>query len=130
MPLSSYQVTSSSKLDLNGRLGSANSSNKRILPNLEALKELALQHQSDIFALGDNKNKDHNRMVIYGVLDPTSSRSHFSKLDEPSRFFDESCFEKDFYKESTLLTNRSRQSIIKLLFLIKIKKKNNMFDSF
>lgn len=119
VPLTSYQVASSStnsRSDLgNGRLGSAASRSKqsKLLPNLESLKELALQHQSDIFSLGDNKNKDHNRMVIYGVSDLKTSRSNFSsKLEEPSRMFDESCFERDFcFKESTLLTNRSRRSV-------------------
>lgn len=120
VPLSSYQVasnsnnSSSSRADLGkGRLGSAASHSKsKLLPNLESLKELALQHQNDIFSLGDNKNKDHNRMVIYGVSDLKSSRSHFSgKLEQPSRMFDESCFERDFYKESTVLTNRSRRSL-------------------
>lgn len=120
VPLSSYQVASSSSTNsrsdfANGRLGSAASHSKqsKLLPNLESLRELALQHQNDIFSLGDNKNKDHNRMVIYGVSDLKTSRSSFSsKLEEPSRMFDESCFERDFcFKESHLVTSRSRPSV-------------------
>ena len=70
VPFASYQV---SKTNFEFKRDFAN---KKLFSNIEGLKELAMQHQTDIFSLSEGNPKRETKVIVYGVANDNAVKSN------------------------------------------------------